>query len=657
MASSEQPRPHPPRSPRSGDGGPLRVPASPSQQDLLLDALVRPGAGLHVEQMAVRWRGPLDVPRFVAAWQALYDGDAVLRTGLAAPTGEPPALAVHPRVVPRIAHHGADSGADWHSLVRGERLREFDLRRAGQLRVALLEDPGPAGAAGRARVTRLLFTYHHAFLDGRSMRALLRSFLRAYVADGRPRGGARRPDVRDHARWLSRQDAVAAREFWMRTAATPPDAVTLPALPLAPPPGAAAGQGHEWFRERLTPLEAARLRTWAAVQGAAESTALQAVWSLLLYRAARSASPRTVDPVPVVFSVAVSGRGIALPGVELLSGPLRAVHPLHVRVAAGMPVARLLDTLGARALEGAAYEWVSGGQIESWAAAPAAGPASPRPGDPPAPGGTAAVPRPESLVVFEPPPTVGLVPGPGGGLYGISAAASAASAAGLAGELAAEGVRVDEPEILLAPTALPLTLVARHDAEGGLVLTCVHDRARFPDADAAGLLAQAARLLRTLSDGRGALDVSGALDVLGGLPVPRATPQPPLPARVLRRAAGPGAGTICVLPAAGSPPGCYDRLPELFDGPQALAVLPPGSDPDRCLEVLRPGLARHEPVFLGGFSGAGDGARRAAARVAAHGWYPPPVAIGGSPEGGAEPLRVLARVLEDTVAAAGTSAV
>jgi hypothetical protein len=641
------------------------VPASPAQQDLLLDALVRPGGGLHVEQLAVRWRGPLDVPRFIAAWQALYEADAVLRTGLAPPTGAPPALAVHPGVVPRIAYHRADGGADWHTLVRSERLREFDLRRAGQLRVALLEAPGTAGAADRARITRLLFTYHHAFLDGRSMRALLRSFLRAYVADGRPLGGVRRPDVRDHAQWLSRQDVVAAREFWMRAAVPPPDAVTLPALPLAPP---ADRQGHEWFRERLTPVEAARLRTWAAVQGAAESTALQAVWALLLYRAAGAGSPGTPDPVSVAFSVAVSGRGIALPGAELLSGPLRVCHPLHLRLAADMPVSRLLNTLGAHALDRAAYEWVSGGQIDDWTTTtPDTRPADPPPGpdDPsPDPGGTSlgpggrgVVPRSESLVVFEAPPTVGLVAGQGGGLYGITSAASAASAAALAGELAAEGVRVDEPEVLVAPTALPLTLVAGHDAEGGLVLTCVHDRARFPDADAAGLLAQTARLLRTLSDGRGALDVSGALAVLGGLPVPHSKPQLPWNVRVLRPAAWPGAGTIWVLPAAGSPPGCYDLLPELYRGPQALAVLPAGAGPGLCLEVLRPGLARQEPVFLGGFCGAGDLARQAAARVAAHGWYPPPVAIGGSPEGGAEPLRVLVRALESTVAAAGRNPV
>lgn len=647
MSSSQQPRPRPPR---PAGRGPQRVPASPSQRDLLLDTLVRPGAAVHVEQLAVRWRGPLDVARFTAAWQALHDGDAALRTALVPSTGAPPALAVHPRVAPRIVHHRAD-GADWHALVLSERLREFDLRRAGQLRVALLEDTRPAGA-GEARLTRMLFTYHHAFLDGRSMRGLLRSFLRAYAAGGRPLGGARRPDVRDHAHWLSGQDPAPARELWTPAAAPPPDAVTLPAVPCAavpgatapgapgaPEPGTADRAGHGWSRERLTPAQAARLRAWAAGQGAAESTVLQAVWALLLYRAAVSGSPRTPQTVSVAFSVGVSGRGIPLPGAELLSGPLRGCQPLHVRLCAGMPLTRLLETLGAHALDRAAYEWVSAGQIEHWTGAGSDD------GAPPAP-------RPESLVVLEPPPATDPPPGPrprpGSGPHGIAAAVC------LADELAAQGVRIDAPEVLVAPTAMPLTLVARHDTAGALLLTCVHDRARFPDAEAARVLAHSARLLRALADGRGPLDVSGALDLLGPLPVPRTRPHPPAPVQVLRPAARPGAGTICVLPAPGSPPGCYDALPAFYSGPQTLAVLPQAAPRALCLEALRPALARQEPVFLGGFSGAGDTARQAAERVAAHGWYPPPVAIAGAAQGGPGPLRELARALAGAVTPAGT---
>ncbi|MFD7259933.1 condensation domain-containing protein [Streptomyces sp. NPDC059874] len=600
---------------RTGTGPrPRPVPASALQRDLLLDTLERPGAGIHAGQLVVRWQGPLDTARFDAAWQTLHDADAALRTALAEPAGELPTMAVHPRVEPRIAHQ-EPGGADWYALVRGERLRAFDLSRPGQLRILLGEEGAPPGA------TRILFTYHHAFLDGRSMRGLLRAFLRAYLADGRPLGGERRPDVRDHAHWLSRQDTSAAREFWSR-AAPPPEAVTLPALPaepVVPAEPAVVRSGHGWSRERLTPPEAARLRAWAAGHGATESTALHAVWALLLYRAAAAAE--LADPVPVAFSAAVSGRGIALAGAELLSGTLRSSLPLSVRVRASMPVALLLEELSGHALDRAAYEWVSAGQIEEWAGH--------RDGT-----ADATPPVVESLVVFEP------------------GTANDAVLGTVADELAEEGVRVDAPEVIEGHAAVPFALVAHHDPEGGLVLTGGHDRARFEDADAAALLAQAALLLSTLPEGPAALDVAGVLELLDGVPVPRVRPGPPAPARILRAAARPGAGTICLLPPPGSPPGCYDGLPALYDGPQALATvasLPDGQDPTRCLRALRPALTRGEPVLLGGFSGAGDAARQAAERVAAHGWRPPPVAIAGAADGGPRPLRTLARALAAAV--------
>ncbi|WP_150521599.1 hypothetical protein [Streptomyces subrutilus] len=59
------------------------------------------------------------------------------------------------------------------------------------------------------------------------MRLLLREFYRAYLADGVLPGGERRPDLRDHARWLARQGSDGARELWTRTA-PPRHAATTP---------------------------------------------------------------------------------------------------------------------------------------------------------------------------------------------------------------------------------------------------------------------------------------------------------------------------------------------------------------------------------------------------------------------------------------------
>ncbi|MFD9336909.1 condensation domain-containing protein [Streptomyces sp. NPDC060028] len=581
---------------------------TPLQQDLLLDTVAHPGHGLHVGQVHWRWRGPFDLERFAEAWQSVFGSEAVLRAalgpgragsraGAGAAPGAAPAVFVHAHAAPEIVWHPAGS-ADWPALLASERRREFDVSRPGPLRIALVDE----GVA-----TRILVTHHQAFVDGRSMRLLLDAFYRAYLADGRPVGGERRPDLRDHLQWLSARDLAPARAYW--AGATPPrGAATLPARTGARPTG---GEGHGVGRRRLTPYEAARLRDWAASHGAAESTALHAVWALLLHRATGERH--------VAFAVASSGRGIALDSVERLPGPLQVALPRHAVVEPGGLVTRLLADLTGRALDAAAYEWVSPGQIHAWAGrAPYEAELT------------------ESLLAFEP---------PAGSERPHTARASRES---LSEALAEEGVRVDPVEAVGPYTGAPFSLSAGHDGEGGLVLTAVHDRARISDCDAAEILAQTARLMRELpATARESTTVAEALAVLDGAPVPHTAARPSAPLRTLRAPAHPGAGTVCLIPPPDAAPGCYDALAQVYPGPQALTTLPDGAPADAaaCLAALRPALAAGPPLLLGCFSGAAGLATEVAERIAEQGWQPPLVAVAGTPDGGADSVRELARTL------------
>ncbi|MFJ3927809.1 condensation domain-containing protein [Streptomyces sp. NPDC090022] len=624
----------------AGGAGPTPVralPVTPLQRDVLLDALTHPGSGLHVEQLHWRWYGPLDTRRFTAAWQSLYDTEAVLRAALARPgAGDPaPLVVIHPYAAPRVERFARGS-TDWHALLLGERLRAFDLHEPGAaLRISVLEEP--------RSVVRVLLTYHQALLDGWSVRILQRALYRAYLGAGRPLGGERRPDVRDHMGWLAAQELGPARAFWTARALPSAGATTLPGRSEY---RGSRRRGHGRTRQRLTSYEALRLRNWAAHWGATESTALHTAWALQLHRAA-SGTPKdpraTPHPVsaagagrgvvrsatPVTFAAAVSGRGITLAGAERLPGPLRSAVPVYVTVDPAVPVTHLLTTLTGRALDAAAYEWLAPGQFAVWAAG---GPDDAGPDD----AGPGTRPRPESLLAFD-------AQAPAGDAHDPVYA-----------ELAAEGVRVDPAESVSAHTALPYTVTAHHDAEGALVLTAIYDRGRIADSDAAETLAQTAHLLRELPDVvRESTTVAEALDVLAGTPVPRAAHPVPRPLRVLRRALWAGAGTICLIPPPGARTGCYDALAEAHPGPQALATVHPPADARTCLAALRPALARGEPLLLGGFSGAGTLAFEVAERIAAHGWHPPFVAIGGTADGGSDSVRALARTLETAAAAAG----
>ncbi|KOU20025.1 hypothetical protein ADK52_27655 [Streptomyces sp. WM6372] len=666
-------------------GAPAGLPASARQREVLLDAMTAPpGPPLHLGQLHLRWYGPLDRHRFDEAWQAVADREAVLRSAFAPGPGRGgsgPVVAVHERAEIPVRHDpyepdgaaggspggstggvaggstggvtgGAAGGstggvtggaAAWSAVLRGEREQAFDLGRPGPLRVRRVDaEPGAHGPDAR-----IVLTYHQALLDAPSVQQLLRSFLRAYAAEGRPAGGERRPSLPDHLRWLAARDPGPAREFWSR-AAPLAGARTLPAVPAAdrpPVPGGGTGRGYGrgYGRavERLNPTEAVRLRGWAASCGVAESTALHAAWALQLHRAASPGPGLGSEPVPVAFGVTVSGRGIALEGADRLPGPLGNPLPLSVDVDPAAPLARLLTDLRDRALGLAAYEWVSAGQIreqvqeQSGRSEEESGRSDERSGSSGEPTGRSGEPpRTESLITFDRVPAR-----PGAGASGDP----------LDGELAAADVRVGPPEAVEAYTGLPFALTARHDRAGGLVLTADSSRARLADADAARILAQTALLLRELPEADlHRATVADALTLLDGLPVPGAVaaPQAAAPRLVtLRPAAYPGAGTVLLVPPPDAPPDCYAAVARAHRGLQALVTLDAPADATACLTALRPVLAAAGPLLLGCFSGGGAVAYEVAERIGAHGWRAPLVSIGGTADGSRASAQDLSRAL------------
>ncbi|WP_217245381.1 non-ribosomal peptide synthetase [Streptomyces sp. AC602_WCS936] len=691
------PRPRPaalpaPAHPAAADGRPVTVPVTPQQHGLLLDALAHRGTGRYVEQLFWRWHGPLDTDRFTAAWQSVFDRETVLRASF--DWEAEPCLVLHEHVRAEVVRHPAGS-VGFEELRERDRLRGFDLRGPGLLRVNVLDEPEPVD--GGPASARILLTFHHVLLDGWSVSVLLQEFYRAYLSGGLLPGGERRPDIRDYARWLAGQDTAPAREFWSSAV---PDATPLvrPAIP-----GPATGlTGSGRAEARIAAAQADRLRSWAASSAATESTALQAVWALLLYRAGV-----TSGPAPVGFGVTVSGRGIALESVERLPGLLMNSLPMTIRVDPDGAVTRLLTELRDQALDMAAYEWVSTGQIHQWS------------------GRRADEKLVESLIVFENYPR---------GSDDLSTA------------LAAQGISVELPDAAGSQTAFPVTLLAYRDVDGSLVLAAVHDRTRLADEDAARLVGQCARLLRELPDLAGGsatvTDVLAAIDDdppvrMGDAPEPdgadagdgdTAWPDGPetglvkeawqavfgtgdvapgthffdagghslLAVRLLRELARrtgrtlrlddllahpragqlaallagpapedgpdgtgsvlvplrpadrPGTGTLYLVHPPGGQVACYAQLAREYTGPHALVGIrdPRTEDPEpsylsveesaeKYVEALRPALDQGERIVLGGFSGGGVLAYEMARLITAEGGRPPLVVMvdAGAPDG------------------------
>ncbi|MFE9454467.1 condensation domain-containing protein [Streptomyces sp. NPDC006739] len=503
------------------------VPLSGAQRGLVREAAQRQrDRGRHVEQLTWKWDGPLDTARFVDAWQSVVDRESVLRASFDWVAG--PRLVLHERAAVDVVRHSR-TALSWNDVVERDRLQGFELHRAGLLRLTLLDDV-PGTAAGPS--TQVLLTYHRALLDERAVHVLLREFYRAYLAGGALPGGERRPDVRDHARWLARQSTDAAQMFWLR-AAPPRGAALSPGRP-----GAPTGQsGSAQVRRRLRSAQTLRLRSWAAGWGAGESSALHMVWALLLHRATGA-----TGPVQVSFGVYMSGRDIALPGAADAPGLLGGSLPLTVTVDPEAPAGALVRQVRDAVLDMAAYPWVSDELVREW-------------ND----GGGDGVPdgRPmETTLVFDSRPEL---------------------PSAVRGQLEVEGIRVDVPHLVGGDTSLAVTLVARHEPDGGLALTALYDREVLSDADATQALSQCVRLLCALADFPDTHTTVGqVLRVLDDSEVPSAAPRPAVtgrPALATLRLGEPGADVICLVAEEGVVPGAHDEFVRRYDGPERVVEL------------------------------------------------------------------------------------
>ncbi|MYR61010.1 hypothetical protein GTY54_33895, partial [Streptomyces sp. SID625] len=267
------------------------------------------------------------------------------------------------------------------------------------------------------------------------------------------------------------------------------------------------------IQRRLRPHQTSRLRSWAALWGAGESSALHVVWALLLYRAAG-----TRGPVPVSFGVHFSGRDLTLEGAADVPGLLGNPLPMTVTVDPAAPLVDLLRQVRDAALDLSAYPWVSGDRILQWS------------------GREEAARLADTVVRFDSRPELPEV---------------------LRAELKAQGIQVDVPQSAGGDTSLPVTLVAQYDADGGLLLTATYDRAELSDADASGVLSQCMELLRRLSDQQDErVTVGQVLGLLESGEVPRMARQrrrPRTVALAVLRPGGPQADVVCLVAVPGVP--------------------------------------------------------------------------------------------------------
>jgi amino acid adenylation domain-containing protein/non-ribosomal peptide synthase protein (TIGR01720 family) len=333
-------------------------PLTPLQQGILFHALEAADPATYLGQFTFHLAGPLDPRAMRRAWQAVVDRHAVLRTAFVRrPTGEDVQVVLRGVEAPFEEHDWRARPAAEHrglldDFLAADRARGLDLAAAPTMRVALLR-------AGD-RDWHLVWTHHHALLDGWSVPLVMGEVFAAYAAllGGREPGLPPARPFREYVEWLRAQDAGAAEAFWrddLRGVGAP--------TPLGIEREAGWERGPQGVRELALPTDTTdALRALARAHRLTLNTLVQGAWALLLARCSGEDD--------VVFGATVSGRGADLPGMEGRVGLFINTLPVRVRVPHDAPLLSWLGALQERQAEMRAVEHTPLTDVQRWSEVP-----------------------------------------------------------------------------------------------------------------------------------------------------------------------------------------------------------------------------------------------------------------------------------------------
>jgi amino acid adenylation domain-containing protein len=336
-----------------------RWPALGLQQGMLFNSRYEPGSGVDIIQVVVDWPEPLDTEAMTNAWQAVTARHSALRTSFTWLHGQPAVQLVHPDVaMPVTVHDWMDGIIDSdriENFLLGDRAKEFDLAVAPLARVALIRHSPDRHT--------LVFTFHHAILDGRSTSMLLAEVFATYTASlrGEVMTPPAAPSFTEYVTWMHDRPLDADQAYWreqLRDVHLPTPLPLRPAVNLPP-------RRPDSVREitvTLSEPEQAAVRRAAQDAGVSLSTLVHAAWAVLLHRYSGERD--------VVFGVIRSCRQNTIDNADSVIGLAINTVPLRISVDPDRKVRDWLHDVQAQLRGVRAHQMAPLDAIQGWSAAP-----------------------------------------------------------------------------------------------------------------------------------------------------------------------------------------------------------------------------------------------------------------------------------------------
>ncbi len=180
---------------------------------MLLHSLTAQGSGVDIVQEIADLDEDLDVDAFERSWHHVAIRHSMMRTSFEWKKLDRPVQRAHD-TVPRLERRdwrslsAKDQEDEFEAFLRSDRGRDFEMDRAPLMRLVIFR-LAPAAY-------RVLWTFHHALMDGWCVPIVWREVFAAYDAVRERRQVAlemARP-YRDYVDWLEGLDRSGSEAFW-----------------------------------------------------------------------------------------------------------------------------------------------------------------------------------------------------------------------------------------------------------------------------------------------------------------------------------------------------------------------------------------------------------------------------------------------------------
>ncbi|MCD2523924.1 lichenysin non-ribosomal peptide synthetase LicC [Bacillus licheniformis] len=332
---------------------------SPMQEGMLFHTLLHPGQGFYIEQISMQVKGSFQKDVLEKSMNVIIGRYDIFRTVFVHEKMKRPVQVVlkersfQAEEIDLSGLSEAEQNERIEDYKRKDKEKGFNLSKDIPMRTAVFKK-------GQDRY-EWVWSYHHILLDGWCFGIVVQELFEVYNAlrENRPYSlGPVRP-YKEYIKWLESQDKQKSLVYWEHHLAGFEGQTTFSEQRKNPEQ---AGNQPEELLFTLPKEDTEAFTQLAKAHHTTLSTALQAVWSVLLSRYQRSRD--------LIFGTVVSGRPADIQGVEHMVGLFINVVPKRATFGPQTTFTELVADLQKQALEAEPHQYVPLYEIQSHIAAP-----------------------------------------------------------------------------------------------------------------------------------------------------------------------------------------------------------------------------------------------------------------------------------------------